>query len=322
AARHRAALADGWDMRAVGLQGGHAPMAMYVSEDGHNCLRKAAELLGLGARAVRVVPLDAEFRMDVAALRAMLAADRAAGWRPFCVAASAGTTNTGAIDPLHALADLCAAEGIWLHVDGAYGAFAALDPEVAPHLAALGRADSLALDPHKWLQVPLECGCALVRNGDLLRATFSMVPPYLRDEEGRPGFDEYGFQQTRGFRALKVWACLQQAGRAGMAEMIIRHRRLAQRLADALDAAPDFERAAPVTLSVVCFRYAPPGLAADAVDRLQGPIARTVQAGGEAFITTTVLRGRPVLRACILHRDTTAADVAALVDVVRRAGRT
>lgn len=321
AARHRAARQDGWDVRADGLQGGHAPLSLYVSEDGHNCLRKAAELLGLGSRAVRLVPMDGEFRMDVGALAAMLAADRAAGWRPFCVAASAGTTNTGAIDPLDELVDLCAAEGLWLHVDGAYGAFAALDPEVAPRLAALGRADSLALDPHKWLQVPLECGCALVRDAELLRAAFTMVPPYLRDVEGRPGFDEYGFQQTRGFRALKLWMGLQEAGRSGCAEMVMRHRRLARHLEGLLGSAPDFEVVAPVTLSVVCFRHAPAGLDAGAVDDLQRAVASAVQAGGEAYLTSSVLGGRPVLRACILHRDTSEEDIAALVDVVRRAGR-
>ncbi len=150
-------------MRADGLQGAHPPLTLYISEEGHSCLRKAAELLGLGSANIRVVPVDVHFHMDLAALRAAVAADRAAGCRPFCVAASAGTVNTGAIDPLDDLAAFCSEEGLWLHVDGAYGAFGALDPELAPRYAALTRVDSLALDPHKWLSIPVECGCARCR---------------------------------------------------------------------------------------------------------------------------------------------------------------
>ena len=159
--------------------------------------------------------------MGVAALREAIAADRAAGRRPFCVAASAGTVGTGAIDPLDEMADVCARERLWLHVDGAYGALGVLLAERAPGYAGLARADSLALDPHKWLSVPVECGCVLVRDGALLRETFSLVPAYLRTEEGKgfgglPWFSEYGFQQTRGFRALKLWMVLQHLGRRGV----------------------------------------------------------------------------------------------------------
>jgi glutamate/tyrosine decarboxylase-like PLP-dependent enzyme len=199
--------------------------------------------------------------MDVKALRAAIARDRAAARRPFCVAASAGTVNTGAIDPLDELATLCEIEGLWFHVDGAYGAIGVADPSLAARYAGLGRADSLALDPHKWLSVPVECGCALVRDGRLLRDTWSLVPPYLRTEEGKgfgglPWYSEYGFQQTRGFRALKLWMVLQHLGRNGVAALVRRHVALAHRLAAAVDAAPDLERVAPVELSVVCFRYA------------------------------------------------------------------
>ena len=269
AARHRAAAADGWDVRARGLRGAPAPLVLYLSEEGHSCMRKAAEVLGLGRDAVRTVPVDGDLRMDVGALRAAIARDRAAGRRPFCVAASAGTVNTGAIDPLDEVATLCQAEGLWFHVDGAYGAIGVADPALAARYAGLGRADSLALDPHKWLSVPVECGCALVRDGRLLRDTWSLVPPYLRTEEGKgfgglPWYSEYGFQQTRGFRALKLWMILQHLGRTGVAALVRRHVALARRLAAAVDAAPDLERVAPVELSVVCFRYAPPGWAGDA----------------------------------------------------------
>jgi glutamate/tyrosine decarboxylase-like PLP-dependent enzyme len=290
-------------------------------------MRKAAEVLGLGGDAVRTVPVDGDLRMDVGALRAAVTADRAAGRRPFCVAASAGTVNTGAIDPLDEVASLCEAEDLWFHVDGAYGAVGAADPGLAHRYAGLGRADSLALDPHKWLSVPVECGCALVRDGRLLRDTWSLVPPYLRTEEGKgfgglPWYSEYGFQQTRGFRALKLWMTLQHLGRSGVAALVRRHVALAQRLAAAVDAAPDLERVAPGELSVACFRYAPPRWAGDAsrLDALNKRLVERIQAEGRAFLTGTLLRGRFVLRACVLHYGTTEADVDALVETVRETG--
>ena len=326
AARHRAAAVDGWDVRARGLHGERPPLVLYLSEEGHSCLRKAAEVLGLGQDGVRTIPVDAELRMDVAALAAAVARDRAAGRRPFCVAASAGTVNTGAIDPLDELATVCQAEGLWLHVDGAYGAVGAADPALAPRYAGLERADSLALDPHKWLSVPVECGCALVRDGRLLRDAWSLVPSYLRTEEGKgfgglPWYSEYGFQQTRGFRALKLWMTLQHMGRSGVAELVRRHVSLAARLGAAVDRAPDLERLA-AGLSVVCFRYAParwPGEPAG-LDALNKTLVEALQADGRVFLTGTVLRGRFVLRACVLHYETTEADVDALIDVVRETG--
>ena len=327
AARHRAAAADGWNVRARGLRDFPAPLVLYLSEEGHSCMRKAAELLGLGRDSVRAVPVDAEFRMDVRALRAAVTADRAAGRRPFCVAASAGTVNSGAIDPLDDVAALCQAEGLWFHVDGAYGAIGAADPALAPRYAGMGRADSLALDPHKWLSVPVECGCALVRDGRLLRDAWSLVPPYLRTEEGKgfgglPWYSEYGFQQTRGFRALKLWMTLQHLGRSGVATLVRRHVALAHRLAAAVDAAPDLERVAPVTLSVVCFRYLPPGWTGFAarLDGLNKLLLEQIQADGRAFVTGTVLRGQYTLHACVLHYGTTEADVDALIDIVRETG--
>lgn len=327
AARHRAAARDGWNVREEGLQGNRPPLTLYLSEEGHSCVRKSAELLGLGTAGLRTVPVDARFRMDVRALGEMVKADRAAGKRPFCVSASAGTVNTGAIDPLDELADFCEREDLWLHVDGAYGAFGILDPEVAPRYAGMSRVHSLALDPHKWLSVPVECGCALVRDGGTLREAFSLVPPYLRTEEGKgfgglPWFSEYGFQQTRGFRALKLWATLKHAGRAGLATLVSRHVALARQSAAMVDASPDLQRLAGGELSVVCFRYAPEHLRGDEarLNALNKSVMEQVQAGGEAFLSGTVLRGQFALRACILHYGTTEEDLAALLDVVRRIG--
>jgi aromatic-L-amino-acid/L-tryptophan decarboxylase len=327
AARHRAAAADGWDVRMRGLRDFPASLVLYLSDEGHSCMRKAAELLGLGRDAVQTIPVDGDFRMDVRALRQAVAADRAAGRRPFCVGASAGTVNSGAIDPLDDVAALCQAEGLWFHVDGAYGAIGAADPSLAPRYAGIERADSLALDPHKWLSVPVECGCALVRDGRLLRDTWSLVPPYLRTEEGKgfgglPWFSEYGFQQTRGFRALKLWMTLQHLGRRGVARLVGRHIALAHHLAAGVDAAPDLERVAPVTLSVVCFRYVPPGWTGDAarLDALNKLLVERTQAEGRAFVTGTVLGGRYALHACVLHYGTSEADVDALVEIVRETG--
>lgn len=327
AARQRAAAEDGWSVRREGLQRGRPPLVLYTSEQGHSCVQKAAELLGLGSEGVHTVPVDEDFRIDVPRLRAAIAADRAAGRRPFCVAASAGTVGTGAIDPLAAVADVCAAEGLWLHVDGAYGAVGATLPDRRERYAGLERADSVALDPHKWLSVPVDCGAAFVRDGGLLREAFSLVPAYLRTEPDRgfgglPWFSEYGIQQTRGFRALKLWMTLQHLGREGVRGLVGRHVALAGHLASLVDAAPDLERLAPVELSVVCFRYAPARLRGDdaRLDALNQRVMEEVQASGAAFLTQTTLRERFALRACVLHYATTEADVAALVDAVRETG--
>lgn len=325
AARHRAVARRGGDVRRDGV---HGPRLMvYVSEEGHGCLRKAVELLGLGAASVRIVPVDDAFKLDVRALEAAVRADREAGHVPFCVAASAGTVGTGAIDPLAAIADVCARESLWLHVDGAYGGLGVVDPALAERYAGLDRADSLALDPHKWLSTPVDCGAVLVRDGALLREAFSLVPPYLRTEEGKgfgglPWFSEYGTEQTRGFRALKLWMILRQLGRQGLARHVARHVALARRLAAAVDTAPDLERLAPVELSIVCFRYVPDAWRSDPerLDGLNKRVMEQLQSEGRAFLTATVLGGRLALRACVLHYQTSEADVDALIEAVREAG--
>src|SRR5215472_229048 len=265
-ARQWAASKFGWNMREQGLQGNHPPLVLYISEEGHSCLRKASHLLGLGEP--RIIPVDTRYKMDLYALREAVLADRKEGRRPFCVVGSAGTVNTGAVDPLDELADFCEDQSLWLHVDGAYGAFGILDPNVSHLFTGLERADSVALDPHKWLATPIECSCAIVRQGDLLRETFSLVPPYLRTEPdkgfgGMPWFAEYGFQQTRRFNALKLMWVIQQAGRAGLVAHVQRHNTLAQYMASLVDDVPTLELMAPVELSIVCFRYAPHSLRED-----------------------------------------------------------
>ncbi len=326
-ARHWAAKEDGWDLRAEGLQGDRPALRVYASEEAHSCIQKSVELLGLGSANLRLIPVDRDCRIQPAALRTAIAEDRREGHRPFCVVGNAGTVNTGAVDPLDALADICAEERLWFHIDGAYGALGVCDPSAAPRFVGMARAQSLALDPHKWLSVPLDCGCILVRDRNLQRDTFSVVPPYLagarhNDPEELPLPFEHSFELSRGFKALKVWATLMHLGRAGLRNKIARNNALAKRLAAAVAAAPDLELLAPVSLSIVCFRFAPPGWTGDGagLDALNKDINETINASGEFFFTPTTLGGRYALRVCIIHYATTEADVDLLVRRVRETG--
>ncbi len=261
-------------------------------------------------------------------LRQAIQNDREHGWHPFCVVANAGSVHTGAIDPLHELASVASESGLWLHVDGAYGAAAILDPNCKALFAGIERADSIALDPHKWLSVPIECGCVLVRDGSLLRDTFSLVPSYIRTEPGKgignlPWFSESGFQQTRGFRALKLWVTLAHAGTSGLEEQIARQIALARYLEQKIEATPGFELRSKGRLSIVCFRYVPQELTGDekALDLLNKRIMELVQADGTVFLTNTTLSGRFVLRACILHYGTTEQDIDTILQVVQDMAR-
>lgn len=294
------------------------PLVVYTSTQGHSCIQKAVEILGLGSDRLRRIPTDADWRMDVGALRAQIAADRAAGLRPAAVAATAGTVNSGAIDPLAAIAELCDAEGLWLHVDGAYGAAAMLDPQTRPLFRGIERADSLAVDPHKWLYVPVECGCAFVRDARAMRDTFSVVPPYLRDDTALPWFSEFTVQQTRGFRALKLWMLLHRVGLDAYGRLIARDIALARSLQERIAAHPDFELVAAGPLSITCFRYRPSG-AAD-LDARHRAIAARLQEEGRVFLTTTELGGHIVFRACIVNFRTTEADLDALLAAIAAAG--
>jgi glutamate/tyrosine decarboxylase-like PLP-dependent enzyme len=278
---------------------------------------RAIELLGFGRESIRPVPLEGG-RLDARALRSAVAADRAAGGTPALLVGSAGTVNTGAIDPLEALADVAAAEGVWFHVDGAYGAFGVLDPAIAGRYRGMERADSLVLDPHKWLGVPVDAGCALVRRADDLRDAFSVIPPYLRQDAGAEvgTFAEYGLEQTRPFRALKTWATIAARGREGIADQVVRANALARDLAAMIEEQPSLELAAPPQTSIVAFRARPAGRSPDQLEAVNRALPEAVQARGRAFVTGTVYEGRETLRACILHPGTTEADLATLIDEV------
>ena len=310
------------EVRARGLNSIGSTLVVYTSTEGHSCIQKDIELLGIGHANLRRVPVTSDWGMDVRALRQQIADDRAGGLMPACVAATAGTVNTGAIDPLGDIADLCESENIWYHVDAAYGGPAALLPQLAPLYRGIERADSLAVDPHKWMYVPIECGCALVRDARAMRDAFSLVPPYLRDEAALPWFSEFGIQQSRGFRALKLWFALKQIGLDGYRQAIARDIRLAQTLQERLRCSSDFELVAAGPLSITCFRYrhGPPSNDHAESDSLNRRLLELVQRDGAVFLTGTELAGRFVLRACIVNFRTTEQDVEALIEAVRTAG--
>jgi aromatic-L-amino-acid/L-tryptophan decarboxylase len=320
AARHRAFRDVGIDVRKQGV--GARSLRLYASTQTHTCVQRAVELLGLGSDAIRWVDADDEGRIQLDALRSAVEDEKER--LPFCVVGNAGTVSTGAIDPMDGIADLAEEFGLWFHVDGAYGAFGQLDPASAAAFRGMERSDSIALDPHKWLSVPVECGCVLVRDAKLLRDTFSLVPPYVRTEAGKgignlPWFAEYGFQQTRGFRALKLWATLAHLGREGLRQRVARSNQLARYLEQRIEVLPDLELCSNNNLSIVCFRYRPAALGHDgsALNALNKEVMERMQSGGLAFITNAILNNRFVLRACILHYATTEQDLDIMLDAVR-----
>jgi aromatic-L-amino-acid/L-tryptophan decarboxylase len=346
-ARHRALASVGVDVREAGVGGAGAradvpPLRVYATAEAHGCVRKAVELLGLGTAGIREIETNADFTMRPSHLAKALAADQARGELPVAVVASAGTVNTGAIDPLAEISDVCteavvglgAAAGpgrVWLHVDGAYGGPAVLLSGRYPAAAeAIGRADSIAIDPHKWLYVPVDAGVILLAEPELARAAFSLVPDYLRTgeaagagagEQPEPWFSEYGFEQTRPFRALKIWMTMRYLGLARYRELIGHDLELASYLTEQIEAAPDLELLAS-GLSVVCFRYRPGGPAAGSgwLDDLNRQLVQAVQQGGRAYLAGTSVGGRQALRACIVNPGARFTDLDQLLAEVRTNG--
>jgi glutamate/tyrosine decarboxylase-like PLP-dependent enzyme len=300
---------------------------LYAGTESHSCVTKAAEVLGLGSAAIRVVPSDREHRMRPDELERLVRADQAAGKLAVAAVATAGTTNTGAIDPLGEIAEVCARHGLWLHVDGAYGAppVLLLDRYQAAR-DGLARADSVAVDAHKWLYAPVDAGLVLIRDGGAARDTFSLVPAYLRtdgDQDGPRGpvwFSEYGLEQTRPFRALKVWMQLRHLGRDGYRRLIAADLAAAGELRRAVAASADFDLLAS-GLSVVCFRHRPAGMDPARLDGHNQAVLKAVQLGGRAFLAGTTVDGTFALRACIVNPGLTTARVAGLLGDIRdRAG--
>jgi glutamate/tyrosine decarboxylase-like PLP-dependent enzyme len=297
----------------------------YMSDQTHSSVARSLKVLGFGPEQIRTLQSDAGFRLPVEALQAAVAADRAAGLRPFCAVANAGTTNTGAVDPLPELAALCRAQDLWLHVDGAYGAPAVLTGPGKALLGGLDEADSLSLDPHKWLFQTFESGCVLLRDRNLLLETFQVMPEYLRDTERgleEVNFGNYGVQLTRSARALKLWLSLQVFGLAAFRDAIARGIRLAELAEQALRRSGAWTIVTPAQLAVVTFRYAAPAPGEGEVDRLHARIVEEMMAESYALVTSTVLDGHPVLRLCTINPRTTDEDieetVRRLTDLTRR----
>jgi glutamate/tyrosine decarboxylase-like PLP-dependent enzyme len=294
-------------------------LTLYTSDQAHSAVLRAAWIAGVPRAQVRVLPTDARYRLRVSGLRAAIAADRAAGLLPLAVAVSAGTTNTGAVDPLDDVADLCAAEGIWLHADAAYGGFAALTRRGGALLAGLGRCDSVALDPHKWLFVPFECGCLLAREPQRLRDAFQILPDYLLDVapgEERVNFADYGEQLTRQARALKVWLGVRYFGLAALRGAMDHAMDLAAHAERLVGAEPLLEVTSPAQLGVLCFRVRPSDMGDAELDVLNERVNAAVNARGRQLVSSTRLRGAFTLRLCVLGYRTTERDVAELVRAV------
>ncbi|HLH70262.1 MAG TPA: pyridoxal-dependent decarboxylase [Candidatus Dormibacteraeota bacterium] len=307
--------AVGLDVRHRGLSG-LPPLVLYASEEAHSSVEKAGIVLGVGQRGVVRVPTDAELRMDVGALERAIAADRAAGRLPFAVVATVGTTSTTAIDPVPAIADLCQREGLWLHVDAAYGGVAAVVPELRWVLEGCERADSLVINPHKWLFTPMDCSVLYCRREEMMRRAFSLVPDYLTAAEGDEvrNLMDYGVALGRRFRGLKLWFVLRAFGLQGLRQRIAAHLAMARELKGWVEADPEFELLAPTPFSTVVFRHR-------AGDDANRRIEETVNRSGQAFISHTTVRGVHALRVAIGNLRTTPDDVRATWELIRRAAR-
>lgn len=319
ARNHRA----GRDVRLDGI--GNVPLVAYTSREAHGSVAKTFETLGLGRNALRTVAVDEARRIDVAALRLAIEADRAKGLQPFCVVATAGTVNTGAIDDLAAVAAICGEFGLWFHVDGAFGALAILSDTLAPLLAGIERADSIAFDFHKWLHVPYDAGCVLIRDRELQLRTFSARHDYLAASTrglagANPWFCEFGPEMSRGFRALKVWFTLKEHGTRRLGEKIQENCDQAAYLAGRIRREPQLALLASGPLSVVCFRYAPPHLPDDMLDRLNEAIVADLQEQGIAAPSTTRIDGRLAIRVAITNHRSRLDDFDLLLDAVLRLG--
>jgi aromatic-L-amino-acid decarboxylase len=307
---------------------GTRPLVVYASDEVHNCVDKAVDLLGIGWKQMRKVPTDERFRMRVDLLDRAIAADRMAGLEPAIVVGNAGTVNTGAIDPLGDIADVCAREGLWFHADGAYGAMARISPRLAPLFDGLERADSIAADPHKWLYVPYEAGATLVRHPGRMAEAFRRPAPYLVHDPDSPvagpvSFNERGPELSRSFKALKVWMGLKRHGRRAYAEAVEHDVAMARFLADLVADHPDFELMAEPTLSIVAFRYRPKDgpTEEDHLARLNRWIVNRLVGSGDFFLAPTLLKGRTAMRVAIVNFRTMEDDLRTLVDEAARAGR-
>ena len=307
-------------------QTGQPAMRLYASTQTHNSVQKAVELLGLGNEALRKIPVRADFTINISALKEAIAEDKAAGFLPFCVVGNAGTVNTGAFDDLSALADLCQAENCWLHVDGAFGALAALSPRLNPITRGMARADSLAFDLHKWLHMPYDSGCVLVRDAKTQADSFRIEADYLSPIQGGVAqvptvFSDMGLQLSRSFRALPVWFALKTYGIDRLARLIVQNTEQATYLANRVDEEPELERLAPCLLNIVNYRYRIPGLGSEALNKLNKRILVALQRSGVAVPSHTYIDGSFSIRVSICNHRTRREDLDLLVHETLTHGR-
>lgn len=316
----------GFDVREQGLGDGAPSLVVYSSTEGHSSVRKAVELMGMGRRNLRLIPVDAEYRIRVDALREAIAEDRRLGRRPICIVGSAGTVNTGATDDLDALAELARAEQIWFHVDGAFGALLSFAPGLKHMVRGLEKADSVAFDLHKWGYLPFEVGCTLVRHPDVHRDTFAVAPSYLGATARGPAaggvlFADLGLQLSRGFRALKVWIAFKTHGIETIGRLIAQNVEQIRYLASRVDAEPELERLAPAPLNICCFRYTASDLDAESLNAVNQEILWRLQESGIALPSHTVLDGKFAIRVANTNQRSRREDFDLLVRTVIDLGR-
>jgi glutamate/tyrosine decarboxylase-like PLP-dependent enzyme len=317
-----------YNLRREGIQDAPQKMVLYSSQETHSSIQKAVELLGLGSNSLRILPLNDNFQIDLDVLKETIAQDRHQGFLPFCIIGTAGSTNTGMVDDLNALADICQQENLWYHIDGAFGAWAALAPEANKLVVGMERADSLAVDLHKWIYLPYEIGAILVRSEECHRNSFSLTPAYLshgEDERGMTGgtlpwFSDYGFQLSRGFKALKAWMAFKEYGSRKFGRLIQQNIDQAGYLAALIDSSPELELAAPVHLNVVCFRYIKPGLNGIELDKINEQILAELQEQGIAVPSSTMINGNFVLHVAHTNHRSRREDFDILVRAVIRIG--
>ncbi|NRB53697.1 MAG: amino acid decarboxylase [Saprospiraceae bacterium] len=316
----------GYNLRQEGFQPNHK-MIVYASTEVHSCNQKALELLGMGTSSLVKIPVNSDYTININALQQRIKADRDSGFHPICVIGTSGTVNTGAIDDLNTLADFCEAENLWFHVDGAIGAIAMLSDIVRPHLSGIERADSVAIDLHKWLHMPFEAACVLVKDGKGHKNTFSLIPEYLAKNTrgiaaGDLWFSEYGLQLSRRFRALKIWMSLKEHGTERFGDMITKNVNQAHYLAELVNESADMEQLAPIGLDILCFRYNPGDLSLEELNTINKEIKTQLEESGKSAPGYTTLDGRYCIRVAIANHRSRKEDFEELLNDIRQIGVT